>query len=584
MGLLFLFTLIVFTMLYLDLVAKTDDFDDLKLGERQAALLRTAQEGERTLLYTDIAARYAYEIAVFKTAQQWYTLDEDASDCGSYRGAPVLYGQQDCMEYLDTLERAVKVTASTYFNAALNRYFAAYEEKEDVSLLYDNYDLSFEKGLVIGKPSQEIILPVFSKTSVEVVEEMEINPYTGAKMLFTQWPVASDVREIDSCFGYRNIDYGTKFHPGIDIDAKGHVPILSIDAGTVTTVEPERWGRVIVDHGNGISSEYLHLDTVTVAEGDAVNAGNQIGTSGGRGDNKKTGKKGSNAYDEHLHLGIIDTNVDKTLIDQWGHQGVIAEKFVNPLCYFADKETLGYSIVQTLGCTEYGGAYKFCEQYSKDTGITVVEEEYVASASTEAMLSSIDALYGKIIESAVTDTTISKALVIALIAQESSGNPNIINKKSGATGLMQFTRSTAYQYGLCDKRYCTGTDERTNPEKAIPAGVALLQDKMKDFSGYSDKVAFVLAAYNAGEGFIKKAIQKTGKSNPLWPEVKLEITENLVAEIYSKEFGRNSEAYKTNFGTTELRNKKVEEIQNYGASIMNYYYAYLKSQEEKKTT
>lgn len=574
MGLLFLFTLIVFTMLYLDLVAKTDDFDDLKLGERQAALLRTAQEGERTLLYTDIAARYAYEIAVFKTAQQWYTLDEDASGCGSYRGTPVLYGQQDCMEYLDTLERAVKETVSTYFNTALNRYFAAYEEKEDVPLLYDNYDLSFEKGLVIGKPSQDLILAVFSKTSEAVVEEIEINPYTGAKMLFTQWPVASDVREIDSCFGYRNIDYGTKFHPGIDIDAKGHVPILSIGAGTVTTLEPERWGRVIVDHGNGISSEYLHLNTVTVAVGDAVNAGDQIGTSGGRGDNKKTGKKGPNAYDEHLHFGIIDTNVDKTLVDQWGHQGVIVEKFVNPLCYFADKETLGYSIVQTLGCTEYGGAYKFCEQYSKDTGITVVDEEYVASASTEAMLSSIDALYGKMIESAVTDTTISKALVIAVIAQESSGNPNAVSS-TGCAGLMQFCASSAKEYDL-------SLEDRFVPEKAIPAGVALLQDNMKSFLSYSDKDAFALAAYNGGTTIVKKAIAATGKSNPPWTEVQKALTEDLIAEVYQDSF--SSSSYEKYFGTTEKRNRKVREIRQYADHVRTYYTAYLKLQEEKKTT
>lgn len=572
MGLLFVFTLIIFSMLYVDLVAKTDVFDDLKLGERQAALLRTAQDGERTLLYTDIAARYAYEIAVFKTAQQWYTLDEDASGCGSYRGAPVLYGQQDCMEYLDTLERAVKDTLSTYFNTALNRYFAAYEEKEDVSLLYDNYDLSFEKELVIGKPSQEIILPVFSKTSVEVVEEMEINPYTGAKMLFTQWPVASDVREIDSCFGYRNIDYGTKFHPGIDIDAKGHVPILGIGAGTVTTIEPERWGRVIVDHGNGISSEYLHLDTVTVAVGDTVKAGDQIGTSGGRGDNKKTGKKGPNAYNEHLHLGIIDTNVDKTLVDQWGYHGVIAEKFVNPLCYFADKETLRYGIVQTLGCTEYGGAYKFCEQYRKDTGITVVEEEYVASASTEAMLFSIDAHYGNIIEDAVAGTEISKALVIAVIAQESSGNPNAVSS-TGCAGLMQFCGDTAKKYGL-------SLEDRLIPEKAIPAGVALLQDNMKSFSSYSDKNAFALAAYNGGPALITAAIKATGKNDPSWEEVKAEITQERIAEIYGKYY--SSDTYEEHFGTKEKRNKKVQEVRNYVTPIMNYFYAYLKIEKEKK--
>jgi murein DD-endopeptidase MepM/ murein hydrolase activator NlpD len=571
MGLLFVFTLIIFGTLYLDLAAKTDDFDDLKLGERQAALLRTAQNGEHILFYTESAARYAYETAVFETAGQWYVVDTAA--CETYRGVPVVYGQQDCMDYLEDLEHAVKETATKHFNAALNRYLAAYEEQEDISLLYDNYYLSFSDGVVIGKPSQELILPVFSKTSTEVVEQTEIDPYTGAKMLFTQWPVSTEFLNVNSCFGFRDIDYGTRFHPGVDIAATGHVPVLSIGAGTVTTVEPVRWGRVIVDHGNGISSEYLHLDTITVAVGDTVTAGDQVGTSGGRGDNKKTGKKGPKAYDEHLHLGIIDTNVDKTTVDQWGHQGVIAEKFVNPLCYLADKEILKYDISKNLGCTEYGGAYKFCEQYSKDTGITVIKEEYVASASTEAMLSSIDAHYGKMIESAVAGTTVPKAMVIAVIAQESSGDPTIINKESGAAGLMQFTQRTAKEYGL-------SLEDRFVPEKAIPAGVQLLQDYTKSFSTYNDQVAFGLAAYNAGPGFIKKAIQKTGKSDPSWEEVKAEITEDLVAEIYRKEFG--SKTYEKNFGTTEKRNAKVGEVRNYPAPIMNYYYAYLNIKKEKK--
>ncbi len=563
MGLLFLFTVIIFTTLYLDLSAKTDPFEDLKLGERQTAVLKTAQSGERILLYTDIAARYAYETAVFETAKQWYALEEE--DCETYRGAPVVYGSQDCMAYLEDLERAVEESVTEQFNAALNRYLAPYEEQEDVPLLYDNYDLSVQDGLVIGKASQNLILPIFSKTSEAVVEQTEaITPYTIAKIQFTQWPVLADVRNVNSCFGFRDIDYGTKFHPGIDIAATGHVPVLSIGTGTVITVEPERWGRVIVDHGNGISSEYLHLDTVTVAVRDSVKAGDQIGTSGGRGDNKKTGKKGPNAYNEHLHFGIIDTNVDKTIVDQWGNQGVIAEKFVNPLCYLADKETLEYSISKNTGCTEYGGAYKFCDQYSKDTGITVIKEEYVASASTEAMLSSIDARYGKIIENAVVGTDVSKALVIAVIAQESSGNPDAVSS-SGCAGLMQFCGDTAKQYGL-------SPEDRLVPEKAIPAGVQLLQDNMKSFSRYNDKNAFALAAYNGGPDLVTAAIKATGKNDPSWEEVKAEITQERIAEIYSKSY--RSDTYEKYFGTTELRNKKVLEVRNYVAPIMRYYYAY----------
>ncbi len=59
--------------------------------------------------------------------------------------------------------------------------------------------------------------------------------------------------------------------------------VRSVGAGTVTAVSPLSGGLfgVLVDHGEGLESVYANLSEVNVAQGDAVNRGDALGTSGG---------------------------------------------------------------------------------------------------------------------------------------------------------------------------------------------------------------------------------------------------------------------------------------------------------------
>ena len=58
--------------------------------------------------------------------------------------------------------------------------------------------------------------------------------------------------------------------------------VRSVGAGTVTAVSPLSGGLfgVLVDHGEGLESVYANLSEVNVAQGDAVNRGDALGTSG----------------------------------------------------------------------------------------------------------------------------------------------------------------------------------------------------------------------------------------------------------------------------------------------------------------
>ncbi len=573
MPLLFIVTLIIFTTLYLDLAAKTEQFENEgaesnKIGEKQLAVLKASQEAEKAQLYLDLAAQYAYGTATAATAKKNY-LTKDA--CHFYRGVPVVYGSEDCMLYGDDLQKALETTLSEETTTALLSYI---EEYSSLDLPTEEYFIRFsDDGVVQGKSSSSLEVPIVSLTSQTVPERIADQnvPASLATDLITLWPVEYQEQYITSCFGYREIKEGSKYHQGVDIRARGNVPVYVVLSGTVTSIDPIKLGKIVVDHGNGILTAYLHLHTITVQEGQAVQKGDVLGTSG---------NKGTKA--EHLHFEFIDTNIQQ-VTDHYGYQGVLGDGKVNPLCFFSSSLSYNYNPELLKNCVANGGYLRFCDLYAKQTGVSETsmsdastEKQPVASTekkpvttykvtkSTTATLQQIDANYGDLIEDAIEGTSISKALVIGLITQESSGNPNA-GSSTGCQGLMQFCGSTAKGYGLCDNSKCSGRDERRDPEKAIPAGVKLLSDDINLFSSsYTDREAFGLASYNGGSAIVKDAIKATGKKDPTWEEVSAALTEEIVGRYLKGKY----------FDTTKERNGKVREISEYPRKIQKYAAAY----------
>lgn len=92
---------------------------------------------------------------------------------------------------------------------------------------------------------------------------------------------------MSSGFGKRLNPYTKKeeFHSGIDIAAKKGAPVLSTAAGTVIASDfNDQDGHFVhIDHGNGISSAYHHLDAREVKAGVRVEQGQRIGTVGSSG-------------------------------------------------------------------------------------------------------------------------------------------------------------------------------------------------------------------------------------------------------------------------------------------------------------
>ncbi len=77
----------------------------------------------------------------------------------------------------------------------------------------------------------------------------------------------------------------TSYHGGTDLKGLTGAPIFAIANGVVTLAEHLYYdGKVVmIDHGNGIISGYLHQSELLVKEGDQVKAGQQIGRTGDTG-------------------------------------------------------------------------------------------------------------------------------------------------------------------------------------------------------------------------------------------------------------------------------------------------------------
>lgn len=98
------------------------------------------------------------------------------------------------------------------------------------------------------------------------------------------WPL---VGTITSHFGARrsHINGIWGYHEGLDIAGPTGAPVVAANRGRVVAagMSPSGANRVVIDHGLGVHSVYLHFSEVLVKEGDLVQKGQVIGLVGSTG-------------------------------------------------------------------------------------------------------------------------------------------------------------------------------------------------------------------------------------------------------------------------------------------------------------
>mgnify|MGYP005989888093 FL=1 len=131
---------------------------------------------------------------------------------------------------------------------------------------------------------------------------------TGWRQRFV-WP---RVGRISGLFGSQRIYQGTAgaYHGGVDVAGATGAPVVAPADGVVILAADKPFtlegNLLMIDHGHGLNSAFLHLSRIDVKLGDHVSQGQRIGAIGATG--RATGP--------HLHWGMKwnDARIDPLLL------------------------------------------------------------------------------------------------------------------------------------------------------------------------------------------------------------------------------------------------------------------------------
>lgn len=173
-------------------------------------------------------------------------------------------------------------------------------------------NISFSRKFVVTRaryPKIEVKLSVEGKFTeptpdqqTQIAEGVEVKKYYLNRVTpEREWsgPFTTPVEAaISDVFGSQRIFNGKTSSPhlGLDFRVPSGTPVMAMNSGTVLLARPLYFegNFVVVDHGQGLLTLYLHLSEFKVKEGEPVKSGQEIGLSGGTG--RATGP--------HLHVAV----------------------------------------------------------------------------------------------------------------------------------------------------------------------------------------------------------------------------------------------------------------------------------------
>jgi hypothetical protein len=165
---------------------------------------------------------------------------------------------------------------------------------QSVSHTFDIAPRQFDTQRVDGLPQQTVtptdpavIARIQRDAAIKNAAFQSVAPLEGWLEGFVR-PIDADVGVVTGTWGNQRILNGTPMSPhfGYDIAAPIGTPVHAPASGVVTLAETDTFyegGLVFIDHGQGLTTMYLHMSRVDVHVGDHVTQGQTIGAVGDRG-------------------------------------------------------------------------------------------------------------------------------------------------------------------------------------------------------------------------------------------------------------------------------------------------------------
>lgn len=184
--------------------------------------------------------------------------------------------------YMDELTASLGITEEQYFE-----FYEEIESKElEIADLEEKEKKRIEEEERKRKEEEERLRREAEerKRREEELKKLGLTDQTSVDNMI--WPFPGDPN-IYSYFGYRTspITGKREYHSGIDIGGAYGADIVASLAGRVTKAawSSMNGNHVVIDHGNGVTTHYLHASKLLVKEGEYVKQGQVIMKCGSTG-------------------------------------------------------------------------------------------------------------------------------------------------------------------------------------------------------------------------------------------------------------------------------------------------------------
>lgn len=303
------------------LTAKSEDIQETK-DELAGAKEREAQQ------YADMKVRIQFMYENGQTSYLEALLSSrnisEFLNSADYIAQIQSYDRQKLTEYQDTVESIVNLEAqleqeytdlealksTVESNKATVAAMMRQKESELADISGDIEDAQSDADYYAAEiqAQEELIAAIKIAEAEKAAAGVEEHPYTGGAF---RWPCPSSTR-VTSDYGTRvsPMSGASSNHKGIDIGASAGADIIAAADGTVTAASysSAAGNYVMIDHGGGLYTVYMHASSLLVSPGQTVSAGDVIAKVGSTG--ISTGS--------HLHFGV---SLNGSYVSPWSYLG-----------------------------------------------------------------------------------------------------------------------------------------------------------------------------------------------------------------------------------------------------------------------
>ena len=158
--------------------------------------------------------------------------------------------------------------------------------RRTLSIAQRSYDIQRIDGLQPEKvtPPEEVLARIADERAMVAVVRKVDRPEPWFETGFV-WPVTGPISGV---YGSQRILNGEPKWPhfGVDVAVPVGTPVVAPADGLVVVAHDDMYysgGTVLLDHGYGLTSAYLHLHEISVAEGQMLRQGDRLGSVGATG-------------------------------------------------------------------------------------------------------------------------------------------------------------------------------------------------------------------------------------------------------------------------------------------------------------